>query len=143
MNIIIGADHAGFGMKEYIKKHLKNFEVVDVSPKTKEGDDYPDYAKKVAKKVARNKDSKGILICGTGVGMCIAANRFKGIRAALVLDEFTAKKSRSSNDANIACLRGWNFSKEKALRLVKLFLKTPFDNKARRNRRVKKLDRLK
>jgi ribose 5-phosphate isomerase B len=143
--IYIGSDHAGYETKEHIKKFLEKnkLDFKDFSPKTKPGDDYPDSAKKVAKAVAKDKDSKGILICGTGVGMTIAANRIKGARAALLLDDYTTKKARSSNDANIACLRGWHFSKTKAEKQIKLFLKTPFDHKARRQRRIKKLDKLK
>ena len=142
--IYIGSDHAGYETKEYIKNFLEKNKIKykDFSPKTKQGDDYPDHAKKVAKSVAKDKGSKGILICGTGVGMTIAANRIKGVRSALLLDEYTTKKARSSNDANVACLRGWKFSKPKATKLIKLFLKTPFDKKTRRQRRIKKLKKL-
>jgi|TARA_B100002003_G_C14083491_1_gene521228 ribose 5-phosphate isomerase B len=142
--IYIGSDHAGFKTKEYIKKFLakSNLDYKDLSPIAKEGDDYPEHAAKVAKAVAKNKNNKGILVCGTGVGMTMAANKIKGARAVLLLDKYTTKKSRTSNDANIACLRGWDFSKRKAANLLDLFLKTPFDKKARRERRIKKLDKL-
>jgi|TARA_B100002003_G_C13900091_1_gene438555 ribose 5-phosphate isomerase B len=143
--IYIGSDHAGYETKEYIKKFLEKgkIEFKDFSKKTKPGDDYPDSAKKVARAVVKDKNSKGILVCGTGVGMTIAANRIKGARATLLLDEYTTKKARSSNDANVACFRGWHFSKAKSTKLIKIFLKTPFDNKSRRQRRIKKLDNLK
>jgi ribose 5-phosphate isomerase B len=142
MNLIIGADHAGYEMKEYIKKQLKDMDIKDVSEKVKEGDDYPDHVKRLVKELKKDKKAKGILVCGTGVGVCIAANRFRGIRAALLFNEHITKKARTSNDANVACFSGWNFSKEKAVKLAKLFLKTQFDNKKRRQRRIKKLDKL-
>lgn len=113
MKIIIGADHAGFDVKEKIKRLLdkKNIKYEDIGAKTfNETDDYPDYAKIAAKKVAKDKDSKGILVCGTGVGICIAANKVKGARAVAAYDAYTAKMSRSHNDANVLCLRGRKFS---------------------------------
>jgi ribose 5-phosphate isomerase B len=142
--IYIGSDHAGFKTKEYIKRFLEknNLDYKDLSGINKEGDDYPEHAQKVAKAVAKNKNNKGILICGTGVGMTIAANRFKGARAVLLLDKYTTKKSRTSNDANIACLRGWDFNERKAAKLIDLFLKTEFDKKTRRERRIKQLDKI-
>lgn len=139
--IFIGADHAGFATKEYLKKFLDKNKIgyKDLSPKLKDGDDYPDHAKKVAKEVAKNKNNKGILICGTGTGMVIAANKVKGIRAALVYDTYSAKKSREDNDANIITLRGRGFSKRRAAKLTKLFLNTHFSNIPKHKRRIRKL----
>lgn len=138
--IYIASDHAGYELKEYLKKYFdrEKIEYKDLGTNSKEKVDYPDYAKKVALKVKKSKQ-KGILICGTGTGMCIAANRIKGIRAALIYDEYSAKKSRQDNDANIACLRGRKFSKEKAKYIVNVWLKTNFSNKIRYKRRIKKL----
>jgi len=143
--IILAADHAGFKMKEFIKKQLikKKLDFVDVSPVLKDGDDYPDHVKKAVKEIIKKKDNVGVFACGTGVGVNIAANKHKGIRSALLTDNYTAKKSRTSNNANVACLRGWNLSREKAWKYVQTFLKTPFDKQKRRVRRIKKLDKLK
>lgn len=112
--IYIGADHAGYLTKEHIKKFLdkKKMQYIDVGTgKPKKSDDYPDYAKAVARQVARG--NQGILICGTGTGMVMAANKVRGVRAALVYDKYTAVKSREDNDANIIALRGRGFSKRK------------------------------
>ncbi len=106
MKIVIASDHAGFDLKSTIVDHLKKqgIEVLDLGPDTaKNSVDYPDYAKKVAEKVLSDK-CYGILICGTGIGMCITANKFKGIRAANTNDIFSAKMAKSHNNANIICL---------------------------------------
>src|SRR3989344_9415461 len=115
--IYIGADHAGFKLKEKLKRYFDNWGIkyVDLGGKGEEGDDYPDYAFKVAERVARDKNSKGILICGTGTGMVIAANKIKGVRAAVAYDNYSAKMAREHNDANVLCLRGRNFSDAKNL----------------------------
>ena len=104
--IYLGADHAGFALKEELKKYLAKVsreEIVDVGsfdPGSK--DDYPDYARLVARGVQKSRKNKGILICGTGTGMVIAANKFRGIRAACAYDDYTARMSRLHNDANIS-----------------------------------------
>ena len=141
--LYLGADHAGYATKGYIKKFLdKNkIQYKDLSPVLKKGDDYPDHAKKVAKAVIKSK-GQGILVCGTGTGMVMAANKFKGIRAVLVYDKYTAVKSREHNDANIITLRARGFSKEKAKELVKVWLKTKFSNVSRHKRRIKKISRI-
>ena len=144
--IYIGADHAGYTTKETIKKFLEKQKTpyIDVGTnKPKKSDDYPTYAKAVARQVANNIDNKGILICGTGTGMVMAANKISKVRAALVYDNYTAIKSREDNDANIIALRGQGFSKEKAKELVKIWLKTPFSNKVRHKRRLVKISRIK
>ena len=140
--IYLGADHAGFELKEKIKEFLskKNIYFEDLGCYNADSkDDYPDFAFKVGEKVIRRKDSKGILICGSGIGMCIAANKIKGIRAAFVLDSYGAKMSREHNDANVLCLRGREFSFDKALELADIWLKTKFSGEERHRRRIRKI----
>lgn len=106
MKYFIGADHAGIDIKQYVKElfEAKGHEVIDLGPFSKERVDYPDYAQKVCQEVLKNEGSKGILICGSGIGMSMAANKFNGIRAALCHNEYSAKMAREHNDANIICL---------------------------------------
>lgn len=106
MKYFIGADHAGIDFKTYVKELFENMghEVIDLGPNTKDRVDYPDFAAKVCEEVLRNENSKGILICGSGIGMSMAANKFDGIRAALCHNEYSAKMAREHNDANIICL---------------------------------------
>ena len=138
--IYIASDHAGYKLKEYLKKHFDKNNIIyeDLGTNSNEPVDYPDYANKLALKVKKTRQ-KGILVCGTGTGMIIAANRHKGIRAALIYDDYTAEMSRKHNDSNIACLQGRKFSKEKAKSLVSIWLRTKFDSKIRHKRRVRKL----
>jgi ribose 5-phosphate isomerase B len=106
MKYYIGADHAGIDIKAYVKElfEKRGHEVVDLGPNTKDRVDYPDYASKVCKSVLEDEGSKGILICGSGIGMSMAANKFDGIRAALCHNEYSAKMAREHNDANVICL---------------------------------------
>jgi ribose 5-phosphate isomerase B len=106
MKYFIGADHAGIDIKQYVKElfEAKGHEVIDLGPFSKERVDYPDYAQKVCQEVLKNEGSKGILICGSGIGMSMAANKFDGIRAALCHNEYSAKMAREHNDANVICL---------------------------------------
>jgi ribose 5-phosphate isomerase B len=106
MKLAIGCDHGGYNLKEKLKKYLqeKNIEVVDCGTNSTERVDYPDYAEKVGKIVAAGEVDRGILVCGTGIGMSIAANKVKGIRAAVCGDCYSAQKAREHNDANILCL---------------------------------------
>jgi len=106
MKYFIGADHAGIDIKHYVKElfEAKGHEVIDLGPFSKERVDYPDYAQKVCQEVLKNEGSKGILICGSGIGMSMAANKFDGIRAALCHNEYSAKMAREHNDANVICL---------------------------------------
>ncbi len=105
-SIVMGCDHAGLELKEILKKHLEEngFDIEDVGTYTKDSCDYPKIAQDVAKIVASDKNKQGLLVCGTGLGMSIAANKIKGIRAVTVSDTTSAKCSRSHNDANILCL---------------------------------------
>ncbi len=105
MTYYIATDHAGLELKDFTKNLLlsKGFEVIDFSPTTTDRVDYPDYAAKVAQALQNDSKAKGILICGTGIGMSISANKYRGIRAALTHDAYTAKMAREHNDANILC----------------------------------------
>lgn len=138
--IYIGADHAGFALKEYLKKELTRAgcALIDVGAKTfTPTDDYPDFAKKAVANVARKKTT-GILICGSGIGMSIAANRVKGVRAALCDSVQLAKLARRHDHANILCLGARVVSKKQALAIAKTFLREPFEG-GRHARRVKKV----
>jgi len=106
MKYFIGADHAGIDIKAYVKELFENLghEVIDLGPNTKDRVDYPDFAAKVCEEVLKNEDSKGILICGSGIGMSMAANKFDGIRAALCHNEYSAQMAREHNDANVICI---------------------------------------
>ena len=141
--IIIGSDHAGFELKEKIKIYLKEqgYDVEDLGTNSKESTDYPIYGKKVAQKVAKT-NSTGILICGSGIGMCITANKTKGIRAALCYDKSTAKVARAHNNANILCLGGRTASSKNYKEIVKTFLTTEHSKDERHRRRVKEMDAL-
>ncbi len=105
MKLYIASDHAGFAVKDFVKElfEKRGYEVVDLGPQSADRVDYPDFAKKVAEAVASNEGSQGVLICGTGIGMSIAANKVKGIRAAEVHDYYTAQMARAHNDANVLC----------------------------------------
>lgn len=139
--VYIGADHAGFKLKQKLIPFLKkNHQVVDVGAKKfNKTDDYPDFAKKVAKNI--KKDNKGILICGSAEGICIAANKFKGIRAVAVWTKTNAKLSRQHNDANILCLSGWQLPLSRAKAIAKTWLATKFSNEKRHIRRLNKIKR--
>lgn len=140
--IAIGSDHGGYDLKNEIIKHLKerNIEVKDYGTYTKESCDYPIYAKKVANAVLSGECKFGILICGTGIGISIAANRIKGIRAALCHDCYSAEATRSHNNANILALGGRVIGVGHALKIVDTFLDTPFSNEERHIRRIKLID---
>jgi len=141
LKVYIGADHAGFKLKQTLKQFLKkDYRVLDVGAKKfNKTDDYPDFAKKVAKKI--KKGGKGILICGSAEGICIAANKFKGIRAVAVWTKTNARLSRQHNDANILCLSGWQLPLNKAKAISKLWLNTKFENEPRHIRRINKIKR--
>jgi len=140
MKIAIGSDHAGFALKERLKNYLikLNYEVKDFGTHSEESVDYPDIAFEVSRDVSNGKFDRGILICGTGIGMCIAANKVVGIRAAICWDERTAKLSRKHNDSNILCLGGRILDEEEALKIVDVWLTTEFEG-GRHLRRIKKI----
>ena len=137
--IFISSDHAGSNLKKnIIKKLSKKLNILDLGPNSAESVDYPDYAHKLSKKVASNGRNLGILICGSGMGMAISANKNKKIRAALCYSIKSAKLSRLHNNANIITLGARLINKNKALNLIRVFLKTKFEG-GRHLRRVKKI----
>ena len=138
--IFIAADHAGFKLKETIKKHLSKNQLYfeDMGPSNDAKVDYPDFAHKVAKKVKANRNNVGILVCGSGIGMNITANRHKNIRAAQCFNLKSTKLSRLHNDANIITLGSRLLTKKNALNCVGVFLNTKFDG-GRHLKRVKKI----
>ena len=142
MKIFLGADHAGFKLKESIKKILSEagYNINDQGNIILDSnDDYPDYSLAVSKKVIDEEDSRGIIICGSGQGACIAANKMKGIRGAVISNIEEAIKSREHNDSNILCLSGWYLHEDEALAIIQKWLETPFSNEERHIRRLKKI----
>jgi ribose 5-phosphate isomerase B len=140
MRIALGADHAGVALKEHIKRQLdeRGLAYTDFGTNSTESVDYPDYASRVARAVASGEYERGILVCGTGIGMAIAANKVAGVRAAPVVDDFTAALSREHNDANVLALGARVTTPEVARRLVDTFLDTPFGG-GRHQRRIDKI----
>jgi len=137
--IFIASDHAGYNLKNsVISKLSKEQKIIDLGPDSNDSVDYPDFAKKLSRKVASNKGSFGILICGSGTGMAIAANKIKNIRAALCYSKKNNKLSRLHNNANIITLGQRLINKNKAFSLVKIFLSTKFEG-GRHLRRVNKM----
>jgi ribose 5-phosphate isomerase B len=129
MKVAIASDHAGWKLKEAIKKHLveKNFSVFDFGSFGEDSVDYTDFAEKFAMAVIKGEVERGILICGTGIGMSITSNKFPGVRAALCFDEYTAKMSRLHNDANILVLGGRVLPVDTAFRIVDVWFETEFE----------------
>lgn len=140
MKIVIGSDHLGLELKNIIKDFLKEreIEVNDFGTMSKEPIDYPDIAKKVGKAVAKGDCQRGILICGTGIGMAIAANKVKGIRAAVCHDPYSAERSRKSNNAQIMAIGALIIGSELAKKLVEVWLNSEFQG-GRSERKVKKI----
>ena len=143
MRVALGADHAGFQLKEEVKRYLAAHQVPfeDFGTDSTTSVDYPDYAARVAKAVASREFDRGILVCGTGIGMAIAANKFAGIRAAPVLDLESARLSREHNDINILALAGRLTQADLAREVVRIFLETPFAGD-RHRRRIDKISSL-
>jgi ribose 5-phosphate isomerase B len=142
--VYIGADHAGFKLKQELKRFVaqQGYKVMDVGafeldPK----DDYPKYAYNAAKEVSKGK-GLGILVCGSAEGICIAANKVKGIRAVPVWTLRNARLSREHNDANILCLSGWELSLQSAKKIVKVWLETEFSGAERHKRRIEEIKRI-
>ena len=138
--IILASDHAGFKLKEEIKKFLikKRKKVSDLGTKNTNSVDYPDYAHHLSRRMKKDKSQLGILVCGSGTGMSMAANKHKNIRAALCYNEKSTKLSRSHNNANVMTLGSRLVKKNIALKCVNIFLKTNFDN-GRHLKRIKKI----
>lgn len=141
MKIAIGSDHAGLPLKEVLKSFLEseNITVIDFGTHSAESVDYTDYAKLVAKAIAGHEVERGVLVCGSGQGMAMAANRFNGVRAAMIRDGYDARMSREHNDANIACFGARVTPAELAKEYLKQWLTTPFEG-GRHQRRVDKID---
>ena len=134
--IAIGSDHGGYELKEHVKKHLeeKGIEVKDFGTYSEESVDYPDCAKPVCEAVLNAEVERGILFCGTGIGISMAANKFDGIRAALCGDVFSAKMAKEHNNANIICLGGRVTGRELAFMIVDTFLDAEFQGGRHQNR---------
>lgn len=142
VKIYLGSDHGGYKLKERIKNYLsedKKYDIEDLGTYIEDSCDYPDYACEVACRVAKEDGSLGILFCGTGIGMTISANKIKGIRAALVYDEYTAKMSKEHNDANIITMGGRTTTENEAIKIVDTWLSSKFEG----DRHKKRLDKIK
>ena len=139
-NIVIASDHAGYFLKEYVKRKLLKKKIIlkDIGTKSSEKVDYPDYAHKLSKIVKKSDNIVGILICGSGQGMIMTANKHKKVRAALCYNEKSTKLSRLHNDANIITLGSRLVSKKNAIKYVSIFLKTKFEG-GRHKKRIKKI----
>ncbi|BAG07760.1 MAG: ribose 5-phosphate isomerase B [Finegoldia magna] len=140
MKIAIAADHGGFELKDSMVEYIKSLgnEVVDLGTNSADSVDYPDYAKKVCEEIQKGNSDLGILICGTGIGMSLAANKFEGIRAACVSDVYSAKMSRNHNNANVLCIGARVIGDEVAKLIIKTFLENEFEA-GRHQRRVDKI----
>lgn len=143
MKIALGSDHAGFELKESLKRYLdgKNLEYTDFGIFSMDSGEYPEYAYKVCNAMMQSKYDRGILICGTGIGMCMTANKIKGIRAALAYDIHTAQLSRLHNDANVLCLGGREVKESMALDIVDTWLNTSFEG-GRHQKRIDLITKL-
>ena len=140
MKIAIAADHGGFELKDSMVEYIKSLgnQVVDLGTNSADSVDYPDYAKKVCEEIQQENSDLGILICGTGIGMSLAANKFEGIRAACVSDVYSAKMSRNHNNANVLCIGARVIGDEVAKLIIKTFLENEFEA-GRHQRRVDKI----
>lgn len=147
MKIYLAADHAGFHLKEKVMACLSkaNYDVSDVGDKVLDpADDYPQFAYAATTKVlgSEDPDARAILICGSGQGMCIAANRIRGIRAALCWDESVASETRNDNDTNVLCIPSRFVDEHKAMSIIETWLKTPFSKAERHARRIREIEEL-
>ncbi|HEX3316218.1 MAG TPA: ribose 5-phosphate isomerase B [Gemmataceae bacterium] len=142
MKIVIGSDHRGVDTKKRLIASLQELkhEVIDLGPIGLESVDYPDFAFEVACRVSRGEADRGLLICGTGIGMCIAANKVKGVRAASCHDTIAAEMCRRHNDANVLCLSADLLGEELMVRMAKIFLETQFEG-GRHSRRIEKISK--
>ena len=140
--VALASDHAGFTLKEIVRDHLagRGVTYLDLGTDSTKSVDYPDYAKKVCKAILGGRADKGVLICGTGIGMSIMANRYKGIRGALCHDQFTARAARSHNNSNVLILGGRILGVDLAKDIVDTWLDTPFEG-GRHERRTGKFDK--
>lgn len=134
MKVVVGSDHAGFELKETIKKYLqdKNVEVIDVGTNSLESTDYPIYGNKVGHAVVDDNVDFGVVMCGTGIGISIAANKVPGVRAALVYDENTAKLAKEHNNANVIALGGRTTKPEDAIKILESYMEAKFEERHKR-----------
>lgn len=140
--VLIAADHAGFELKGAIERLLSTSHWLDLGTESADRVDYPDYAEKLARALAAGEAPQGVLICGSGIGMCIAANKMPGIRAAVVENPVAARLSREHNDANVLCLGSRFLAPEYAAEIVSVWLSTPFSGDSRHRARVDKIEKL-
>ncbi len=142
MKIAIGSDHGGFDMKEAVKNHLqeRGFEVIDCGTYNKESCDYPQFGKAVAQKVAQGEAEKGVVVCTTGIGISITANKVRGIRCALCSEPLSAKMTRLHNDANVLALGGKMIGENLAMEIVDTFFDTPFSGEEKHSRRIGQIE---
>ena len=143
MKIIVGCDHGGFELKEKVVAYLKTtgHQVEDIGTYSAESVDYPPYAVKVAQAVTGGEADRGILVCGSGLGMCITANRLEGVRAVHVAEPYGAQMSRRHNDSNVLCLAGRFVGPDLALEIVRVWLDEPFEG-GRHQRRIDLIEQL-
>jgi len=143
MRVALGSDHAGYPLKEKIKEFLlrSGYEVIDLGASSEDSSHYPLFARDVALAVQRGEVDRGILVCGTGIGMSITANKFRGVRAALCVNEYMARMSRKHNDANVLCLGDRVLGEELALSIVSVWLETPFEG-GRHRIRIELIDEI-
>ena len=139
-NLAVASDHAGYKLKQYLIENLKDFNLKDFGTDKEESCDFPDFASKVCKFVLQDSSFRGLLICGSGVGMSIAANKFKGIRASNVTNEDMAIQSVEHNNVNVLCLGTNNVSKADSLKIVLSFLNSEMSNEEKYHRRINKLE---
>jgi RpiB/LacA/LacB family sugar-phosphate isomerase len=139
--LLIASDHAGFELKELLATHAREsgHEVIDLGPASEDPVDYPDFAHDLAHRISARQAERGVLICGTGIGMCMAANRHPGVRAALCHDALTAELGRRHNNANVLCMGGRTTGPAVAVQMLDIFLATSFDG-GRHGRRVNKIE---
>lgn len=143
MKIALGADHRGFGLKEKLKASLsKQYEVIDVGTNSSDSVDYPDIAEAIAKQIQAGNAEKGILLCGSGIGACVAANKFKGIRAGICHDTFSAHQGVEDDDMNVVCLGGGIVGESLAAEVIDTFLKAKFKPEERYVRRLEKIKKI-
>jgi ribose 5-phosphate isomerase B len=141
--VFLGSDHAGFALKKKLEQHLQNqgWSVSDQGTHSEESTDYPDWADAVAKAVAEDSSSRGILVCGSGIGVCMAANKTPGIRAARVSEPYSAELARRHNDARIVCMGARLIGSDMAVAIAETFLATSFEG-GRHEKRVQKINAL-
>ena len=143
MNIVMGSDHRGVEIKRRLTALIRSMghEVLDIGTDGAESVDYPDFAYEVAKRVGKREMERGLLICGTGIGMSMAANKVRGVRAAACHDVLTAEMSRRHNDANVLCLSADLVGEDQMIQIIRIWLETPFEG-GRHARRVEKIARI-